>query len=75
MFPGIDGFHWTVAHVVFLSLFFAVVVTILTTVVSAVVAHHPGLSQPSRDRVVLEIGLCGVARNRIAAAATNLRAE
>ena len=36
MFPGIDGFHWTVAHVVFLSLFFTVVVIILTTVVSAV---------------------------------------
>lgn len=35
MFPGIDGFHWTVGHVVFLSLFFAVVVTILTTVASA----------------------------------------
>ena len=25
MFPGIDGFHWTVGHVIFLSLFFAVV--------------------------------------------------
>ena len=36
MFPGIDGFHWTATHVVFLSLFFAIVVTILTTVVSAV---------------------------------------
>lgn len=35
MFPGIDGFHWTVMHVVFLSLFFAVAVTILATVVSA----------------------------------------
>lgn len=35
MFPGIDGFHWTVGHIVFLSLFFAVVVTILTTIVSA----------------------------------------
>jgi Glycine cleavage H-protein len=35
MFPGIDGFHWTVGHVVFLALFFAVVVTILTTVASA----------------------------------------
>jgi Glycine cleavage H-protein len=35
MFPGIDGFHWTVGHVVFLSLFFAVAVTILTTVASA----------------------------------------
>jgi len=36
MFPGIDGFHWTVGHVLFLALFFAVVVTILTTVASAV---------------------------------------
>lgn len=35
MFPGIDGFHWTVGHIVFLSLFFAVVVTIFTTVASA----------------------------------------
>jgi hypothetical protein len=36
MFPGIDGFHWTVAHIVFLGLFFAVAITLLATVVSAV---------------------------------------
>ncbi len=36
MFPGIDGFHWTFGHILFLSLFFAVVVTILATVTSAV---------------------------------------
>ncbi len=35
MFPGIDGFRWTLGHVLFLSLFFAVVLTILTTVASA----------------------------------------
>ena len=35
MFPGIDGFHWTLGHVLFLSLFFAVVLTILVTVASA----------------------------------------
>lgn len=35
MFPGIDGFHWTFGHVLFLSLFFAVVLTILATVTSA----------------------------------------
>ena len=35
MFPGIDGFHWTIGHVAFLSLFFAVVSTIFATVVSA----------------------------------------
>ena len=36
MFPGIDGFHWTVGHILFLCLFFAVVVTLLMTVGSAV---------------------------------------
>ena len=36
MFPGIDGFRWTVGHVLFLSIFFTVVATIFTTVVSAV---------------------------------------
>ena len=35
MFPGIDGFHWAVGHVVFLCLFFAIVLTILATLVSA----------------------------------------
>ena len=35
MFPGVDGFHWTVGHVVFLCLFFAVALTVLTTVGSA----------------------------------------
>lgn len=37
MFPGIDGFHWTFGHILFLSLFFAVALTIFTTVASAVV--------------------------------------
>jgi glycine cleavage system H protein len=36
MFPWVDGFHWSPSHIVFLSLFFAVVLTILSTVVSAV---------------------------------------
>jgi len=35
MFPGIDGFHWSAGHVIFLSLFFAVVMTIAGTVVAA----------------------------------------
>ena len=35
MFPGIDGFHWTLGHVLFLCLFFAVALTILVTVASA----------------------------------------
>jgi hypothetical protein len=36
MFPGVDGFRWTVGHILFLSLFFAVALTILVTVASAV---------------------------------------
>jgi len=36
MLPGVDGFHWTAGHIVFLSLFFVVALTIATTVLSAV---------------------------------------
>ena len=36
MFPWIDGFHWTSGHIIFLSIFFAVVLTILATIVRAV---------------------------------------
>jgi hypothetical protein len=36
MFPGVDGFHWSFGHLVFLSLFFAVVLAIATTVTQAV---------------------------------------
>jgi glycine cleavage system H lipoate-binding protein len=35
MFPWIDGFRWTANHIIFLSLFFAVVLTIVTTFLSA----------------------------------------
>lgn len=47
MFPGIDGFHWTAGHIIFLALFFAVALTILATLTSAVLrtvrdfrSHH-----------------------------------
>ncbi len=36
MFPWIDGFHWSVGHIIFLSLFFAAVLIILSTFVSAI---------------------------------------
>src|ERR1700757_4500868 len=35
MFPGVDGFHWSFGHIVFLSLFFVVLLTLLATVLSA----------------------------------------
>jgi len=31
MFPWVDGFHWTPVHIIFLTLFFAAVTTILST--------------------------------------------
>lgn len=52
MFPGIDGFHWTFGHILFLSLFFAVALTILLTVASA-------LRRTARDfRTHRAIDLC-----------------
>jgi glycine cleavage system H lipoate-binding protein len=36
MFPWVDGFHWSPGHIIFLSLFFAVVLTILSTLIRAV---------------------------------------
>jgi glycine cleavage system H protein len=35
MFPWVDGFHWSAGNIVFLSLFFAVVLTILSTFLAA----------------------------------------
>jgi hypothetical protein len=35
MFPWVDGFHWSPGHIIFLSLFFSVVLTILVTFSSA----------------------------------------
>ena len=35
MFPWVDGFRWSVGHIVFLSVFFGVVLTILSTVARA----------------------------------------
>jgi glycine cleavage system H lipoate-binding protein len=37
MFPGVDGFHWTFGHILFLALFFSVVIAIGVTVVVAVI--------------------------------------
>jgi len=36
MFPWVDGFHWSPGHIIFLSVFFAVVLTILSTFARAV---------------------------------------
>jgi glycine cleavage system H protein len=36
MFPWVDGFHWTPNHIIFLTLFAAVVLIIAATVISAI---------------------------------------
>ncbi len=66
MFPGIDGFHWTVTHVVFLALFFAVVMTIVATVVSAAVRTARDFRTNKAIRVVLEGEFCRLAGRRSA---------
>jgi Glycine cleavage H-protein len=47
MFPWVDGFHWTFGHILFLSLFFAVVLTIVVTVLSAARRTVRNLRGPS----------------------------
>ena len=44
MFPGVDGFHWTVGHVIFISLFIAVAFTIVGTVLRALIHSARALS-------------------------------
>ncbi|HET7209699.1 MAG TPA: hypothetical protein VFI95_24215 [Terriglobales bacterium] len=51
MLPWTDGFRWTVSHVVFLSLFFAVVVTIMSTVAFAVLRAAHDLQQHSAAEI------------------------
>jgi glycine cleavage system H protein len=36
MFPWVDGFHWSPGHIIFLSLFFVVVLTIVSTFARAI---------------------------------------
>ncbi len=36
MFPWVDGFHWSAGHIIFLSIFFAVLLVVASTFVSAI---------------------------------------
>ncbi len=50
MFPGVDGFHWTVGHVIFISLFIFVALTIAATVLKALFhTAHDFLSERAFD--------------------------
>ncbi len=51
MFPGVDGFHWTVGHVIFLSLFFVVVVTIVATVTKALLRTAADFHSPRANEL------------------------
>ena len=61
MFPGIDGFHWTVGHVVFLAFFFDHRLDDHCDGRFRGMAHCPRLSHQSSNRSVLEVELFGVA--------------
>jgi glycine cleavage system H protein len=51
MFPGVDGFHWTFGHVLFLVLFFAVALTILATTVRAAIQSARDLTGNSAPAI------------------------
>jgi glycine cleavage system H lipoate-binding protein len=51
MFPGVDGFHWTVGHVVFVSAFVLVFLTVATTVTMAFFRTRMDLAK-NRDSAI-----------------------
>jgi len=56
MLPWTDGFHWTVGHIVFLSLFFMVVLTIITTLVFATRRTARHLQEHSAADICWKLG-------------------
>ena len=50
MFPGVDGFHWTTLHVVFLAVFFTVLGVVFTTVVTALRRARANAAHAERIR-------------------------
>ena len=61
MFPWVDGFHWTPDHIIFLSLFVAVVLTIVVHIRCGGLAHGLRFPHPPRRRDVLAVELRGTA--------------
>ena len=45
MFPGVDGFHWTAGHLVFLGLFFSVLGTVAATLATAAIRAGRGCQE------------------------------
>ncbi len=74
MFPGIDGFHWTFGHILFLSLFFVVVMTIATTVISAIWRTTQDF-RTSMPLISAGTPTSPICRKPTGAAATNWREE
>ena len=77
MFPGVNGFHWSFAHIVFLALFFGVVLTIVATLLSAlarVVRDFRARTAPARSVGTRSSRNCRW-RNGAAAAASAGRVE
>lgn len=54
MFPFVYEFHWSPAHIIFLSLFFAVVVVILTTVSIAVLRAFKAFRKRDHESIQWE---------------------
>lgn len=51
MFPGVNGFHWTFGHILFVSVFFAVLLTVAGTVVFALVRSRQAIRKRRTDDI------------------------
>ena len=71
MFPGVDGFHWSFGHVLFLGLFFAIALTIAGTVVRSRLEQRPRLPQPPAPARSAGISSSPIFPSKSGAAATS----
>lgn len=79
MFPGVSGFHWSPVHIIFLSVFGAVLLTIATTVLIALwrtfrdvrspegetIRWHEDFEDLPRNERLCRHALSGLAPNRV----------
>ena len=51
MFPGVDGFHWTLTHILFLTIFALVLSTVAVTAVAAALRTVRKIRRGHSDRI------------------------
>src|SRR5512132_3508394 len=51
MFPGVNGFHWTVGHILFVSAFATVLLVIASTVIAALLRSRRDVRLARADAI------------------------